>query len=272
MSCGRSRNLPANARSLHGLEWGQAGGPPFLLLHSLAAHSHWWDWVAPRWADRRYLLAVDFRGHGRSQWADPPTYTFDDYVGDLLSVLDGLAIERAVVVGHSMGAYVGARLAATHPDRVQALVIADTLTSWTPEQAARAERQASRQAPVFSSSTEASSRFRLQPPETTAPEARVRHLGETAVVEPSPGRWTFAFDPKVFLHPPVDPWPFLPKISCPSLVIRGELSSIMSREAAQRVAQAIAGGCFAELPRAFHHLILDDPDGFVRAVDDFLTA
>jgi pimeloyl-ACP methyl ester carboxylesterase len=70
------------------------------------------------------VLAPDLRGRGRS--AQLPTHSrFDAHVDDLLAVLDQLGVERALVAGHSMGAFVAARLAADHPRRTSGLVLVD---------------------------------------------------------------------------------------------------------------------------------------------------
>ena len=141
MPCGTGRTVHVNGLVLAWAEWGGGPGTPVVLLHSLAAHRHWWDWTAPRWAAGRRVVALDFRGHGASAHAAPPAYTFDDYAGDVVGVLDALGIERARVIGHSMGGFVGALVAARAPARAEALVVADMLTSWTADQAA-AERVA----------------------------------------------------------------------------------------------------------------------------------
>lgn len=269
--CGTRRSASGNGLTLALHAWGPAEAPPLLLLHSLAAHSHWWDWTAEFWARRYRVLAVDFRGHGASAHAVPPAYSFDDYVVDTVAALDALRVARPVVIGHSLGGYVGASLAALHPDRVRALVIADMLTERTPEQVEWARRQAARPAPEFPSLAEAVGRFRLQPPETRAPAERIRHLAEAGVRETVPGVWQLAFDRAVFVHPPVDPWPFLSAVSCPTLVIHGQGSVIMDRKAAERVAAAVRRGVAVSLAGVFHHLMLDDPAGFVTAVDDWLA-
>jgi pimeloyl-ACP methyl ester carboxylesterase len=271
MPCGRPQVVHANGLALGIAEWG-GGGPALLLLHSLAAHGHWWDWVAPCWAGGRRVLALDFRGHGASAHAAPPAYTFDDHAADVTGVLDALGLPEVDLVGHSMGGFVGALVAARAPGRVRALVIADMLTGWTAEQAARAARQAGRPAPEFASTAEAGARFRLQPPETRAPAEALRHLGEAGVRPVEGGAWRLAFDPAVFAHPPVDPWPVLPRIACPVLVIHGEGSTLMDRAAAARVAAAVPRGTAATLPGAFHHLVLDAPEAFARAADDWMTA
>jgi pimeloyl-ACP methyl ester carboxylesterase len=123
----------------------------------------------------------------------------------------------------------------------------------------------------FASPAEAGARFRLAPPETAAAAAALHHLGAAAVAERKPGVWEYAFDRRVFLHPRPDPWPFLPRVESPMLVVRGEGSPVMSREAAERVAATVKHGTVAELPGAFHHLVLDDPAGFVARVESWLA-
>jgi len=170
------------------------------------------------------------------------------------------------VIGHSMGGYVGALLAARHPDRVGALVMADVLTAWPHAMQEFVLTQAKRPTPTFSSAREAGERFRLSPPDTTAPAERVSYLGERSVVERRPGVWEHAFDRRVFLHPPVDPWPFLASVRCPTLVVRGEGSRIMDADACRRVAATVRAGAALELPGTHHHLVVEDPTAFARAV------
>ena len=137
MTCGTARTIEANGLALRVYEWGRAGDPPALLLHSLAAHGHWWDGVATALAPRFHLVALDFRGHGASAWSDSGAYRFADYVADTVAVIDALGWRAPAVIGHSLGGYVGANLAALHPMRVGALIIADMLTVWTEPRPAR---------------------------------------------------------------------------------------------------------------------------------------
>ena len=274
-ACGLPRRLQTDGLDLCLHEWGAAGEPGVLLLHSLAAHGHWWDGVASLLRDRYHVIALDLRGHGGSEWAPPGPggqgYHFDDYVGDIATVIDLLGWRQPVVIGHSLGGYLAALLAATHADRAGAVVVADIMTDFSEEQAARAARQAARPGPQFASPEEAGERFRLVPPETAAPPDVLRHLGAMGVVERRPGVWEWAFDRRVFLHPPPEPFAFLPRVQCPLLVIRGERSSVMSREAAEPVAGAVPHGMVVELPGAYHHLILDDPAGFAGRVEAWLA-
>jgi pimeloyl-ACP methyl ester carboxylesterase len=270
-TCGRPRRIQVNGLDLRLHEWGSEGAPGVLLLHSLAAHGHWWDWVAERLEARHHVIALDLRGHGGSEWAaagdGAQGYTFDDYVDDVARTIELLGWPSPLVMGHSLGGYLAAQLAATRPARVGAVVIADIMTGFSDEMAARAARQAERPGPEFASPAEAGARFRLAPPETVAPADALHHLGASGVVERAPAVWHHAFDRRVFLHPRPDPWPFLSRIACPVLVVRGDGSTVMTREAAERVAHAVPHGSLAELPGTFHHLIVDDPAGFVARVE-----
>jgi pimeloyl-ACP methyl ester carboxylesterase len=270
LGCGAARAIEANGLGLQLHEWGAPGRPPALLLHSLAAHSHWWDWTAPLLAERFSVAALDLRGHGGSAWSDPPAYRAADYAADIVAVLDALGWRSPLVIGHSLGGYVGAYLAARYPERVGALVIADTVTQWSDDEAAWAQRQVDRPGPEFANASEAGSRYRLSPSETRAPGDWIRHLGETAVVERKPGVWQYAVDRRVFAHARPDAWPILPGVVCPTLAVRGAGSPLMDRDAWLRVATSVQQGQFAEIKDAWHHLVLDDPAGFVSTVTAWL--
>ncbi|HET8576643.1 MAG TPA: alpha/beta hydrolase [Methylomirabilota bacterium] len=270
MPCGAERTVAANGLRFRLYEWGPAGTAPALLLHSQAAHSHWWDWTAPLLADRFHVVALDLRGHGGSEWAEPPAYAFTDHVKDVVAVLDALGWRSPLVIGHSMGGYIGALLASLHPERVGALGIVDTLAEWREEQESWARRQLERPSPQFASREEAAARFKLTPPATTAPAEWVRHLGEVGVVERRPGVWEYAFDRRLFDHPRPNAWAFLPGVICPTLVVRGAGSTIMDKETWLKVTTTVQRGQFAEVKGASHHLVLDDPPQFVSLVTGWL--
>jgi pimeloyl-ACP methyl ester carboxylesterase len=122
-------------------------GPPVdeaetvvLGIHGIAANLMAWRTVARELAGRTgiSLLAPDVRGRGRSA-ALPSPYGIATHVADMLAVLNHFGVERAVLAGHSMGAYVAARLAAENPARVAGLVLVDggpSVDVFTPTDAA----------------------------------------------------------------------------------------------------------------------------------------
>jgi pimeloyl-ACP methyl ester carboxylesterase len=103
---------------------GGADAPVVLAIHGITSTSRSWLAVAGALGDAVALAAVDLRGRGASN-ALPGPFGIDNHVRDMIAVIDALGVERAVVVGHSLGAYIAAALAIAHADRVEALVLVD---------------------------------------------------------------------------------------------------------------------------------------------------
>jgi pimeloyl-ACP methyl ester carboxylesterase len=110
--------------ALFRLGTGPGTAEPVVAVHGITANSHAWLAVDRALAGRAALLAVDLRGRGASS-ALPGPYGMAAYARDLLAVLDACGLQRAVLVGHSLGAYAVARCAADHPERVRAVVLID---------------------------------------------------------------------------------------------------------------------------------------------------
>jgi pimeloyl-ACP methyl ester carboxylesterase len=98
--------------------------PAVLAVHGITSTGFAWLPVAAALSDDVSLIAVDLRGRGQSGTLPGP-FGLDAHVEDLLAVLDSLGLQRPIALGHSMGSYVVARLAAQHPDRVSRLVLVD---------------------------------------------------------------------------------------------------------------------------------------------------
>jgi pimeloyl-ACP methyl ester carboxylesterase len=121
-----ARNVAVAGGELAAFQLGEAveGRPPLLAVHGITSSSRAWLPVARALAGRANLVAPDLRGRGASHTLPPP-YGTAAYVTDLVALLDRLELERAVLLGHSLGAYIVARLAIEHPERVSALVLVD---------------------------------------------------------------------------------------------------------------------------------------------------
>jgi pimeloyl-ACP methyl ester carboxylesterase len=104
--------------------WGPADASAVLALHGITANSGSWQAVARALDEDVRLIVPDLRGRADSAGLEGP-YGIERHAADALAVLDAEGLDRAVVAGHSMGAYVATRLAADHPDRVRALVLVD---------------------------------------------------------------------------------------------------------------------------------------------------
>jgi pimeloyl-ACP methyl ester carboxylesterase len=101
-----------------------ADGPPIVLLHGWTCASDDWIWQIPELARRYRVIAVDLRGHGSST-VTPGGYCVEDYAADIRRLIDVLDCGPAIVVGHSLGAVIGAKIAIDHPDIVRASVAVD---------------------------------------------------------------------------------------------------------------------------------------------------
>jgi lipase len=109
---------------LHLHEWGDPAAPPVVCVHGLNAHGRRFRRLAEERLARRYrVLAPDLRGHGGSEW-EPP-WTIATHVHDLLETVDNAGVRCADWVGHSFGGRVLLELAASHPERVERVVLLD---------------------------------------------------------------------------------------------------------------------------------------------------
>ena len=262
----RDRFVTVNGLRLRYRDWG-GEGPPLLALHGAAAHAHWWDPVAPRLTPRVRVLALDWRGHGRSAWPRPPAYASADFAADLLGVIERLGLERVVVAGHSMGGHAALAFAAWHPDALARLVVVDAKPMVNLHRLLALQARGERPRLDFPSREAALRRFRLSPPETTAPPVLVRAIGARGIRRLPFGRWVYRFDPACErTRRPVDAWPLLPRITVPTLIVRGEHSAILPRAVAERMAKAIPSARLEELPGAHHHVTLDAPEALAECL------
>jgi pimeloyl-ACP methyl ester carboxylesterase len=268
----RRRSVVVGGLRLHFLEWGVVGRPVVCFLHGGSAHAHWFDLVAPAFVDRFHVIALDQRGHGESQWAEPPAYATENFGADLVGFLDSLGLARVALVGHSMGGHNSMAFAAWHPDRVSALVIVDARPTIPTDRLDRLRRRGERTLRPYPSREAAAQSFRLLPRETNADPAFLAHLGAAGVVERD-GAWFYRFDPASNSgRQPVDAWTLLDRITAPTLIARGELSPVLPRDMADKLRAAIRSATLVEIPASYHHLVLDNPAAFVQELDKFLTA
>lgn len=120
----RALAAPPSTIELFATEAGR--GRNVMLLHGWTADSHDWSWQLPVLESRYRTIAVDLRGHGRSGVAGPGSYEPADYVADVEALITRrFGGERFVVIGHSMGGQIAARLAARRPDLVDGVISVD---------------------------------------------------------------------------------------------------------------------------------------------------
>src|SRR5689334_22806733 len=128
----------------------QGDGPLLLFLHGIGGNRTNWRAQLPAFAPHFKAVAWDARGYGASDDYEGPL-AFDDFIADLLRVIDWFGVKRAHLAGLSMGGRIAMRFALLHPDRVATLTLIDThegFESFTPEK--RREFIETRRAPLIS--------------------------------------------------------------------------------------------------------------------------
>lgn len=251
--------------------------PSIVLLHGYTGHARTWDSLAERLADRWRVIAVDARGHGESGWAPDGDYSVARQVADVVDVLGALGLRRATVLGLSMGGRTAYNLAATRPEVVDRLVVVDIGPEVATSGAARIGARAA-QPDVFDAPEEAYAALRAG--NAIAPEAELRHRARNNLLLRPDGRWTWRYDAALrgpggsgLPRPdPAEQWALLPRITAPTLLVRGELSDVLAADDAARMVGEIPDCTFVEVPGSGHSVPLDQPEGFAAAVLPFLTA
>ncbi|MBO0938270.1 3-oxoadipate enol-lactonase [Fibrella sp. HMF5335] len=104
---------------------GRQTGPVLVFSNSLGANLSMWDWVLPRLRPHFRILRYDTRGHGQSE-VTPGPYTLDQLGGDVIALLDALAIDKVFFCGLSLGGLTGQWLGVHHTDRLHKLVLCNT--------------------------------------------------------------------------------------------------------------------------------------------------
>ncbi|NTX14616.1 alpha/beta fold hydrolase [Myxococcus sp. CA056] len=104
---------------------GGVGGLPVVFVHSSAGSTKHWAAQLSHLRETRRALALDLRGHGQSEVPTEGAISVENFAADVAAVVDGLKLERFVLVGHSLGGAVCTAYAAAHPSRVAGLLLLD---------------------------------------------------------------------------------------------------------------------------------------------------
>lgn len=117
------KKFKGNGIRINAAVW-EGEGKTILLIHGLTANCRTWDSMVASLAPKYRVISLDLRGRGLSDKPDTG-YSMEHHVADIDCVMDDIGIESAVVMGHSLGAYISSHLAANHPERVSKLVMVD---------------------------------------------------------------------------------------------------------------------------------------------------
>ena len=243
-----------------------------LCVHGGAAHAHWYDYVAPGFTDRFHVLSVDLRGHGDSDWVESGSYTYADYAADLDKFASKLDLRDFVLVGHSMGGTVCLQYAASHPERVAKFIIVDSTVNLSPERIAALRDVGTRPPRDYDTLEEMVERYKLRPGTSTAPQDVVQYIARHSARQFPNGKWNYKFDRNVYATREVfDGTPLWSKIRVPALLVKGDQSERINAQVFAEVKALCPQAQLAEVKNSGHHVTLDNPDGFIEAVNRFVS-
>lgn len=271
------RTITLRGLRFHYVEWGPAAAPPVVFLHGITGHARTWDDEARLLAGRYRVLVLDQRGHGDTDPAPDGDYSDDALLGDLTAFADALGLRRCTLVALSLGGRVAINFAGTHPARVERLVIVDIGPEIAPVGRARVGALMAGAPERFESVEDVITHMRANAPLYT--EAMLRHRAQHAVRPLPGGGFTWKYDRALReairqgrMRVPADLWAQWRAITCPTLLVRGALSDILSDETAKRMVDELPAARLVVVPGAGHTVPGDQPAAFQSLLREFLMS
>ncbi len=271
----RERTVTVNGLRIHFLEWGAAGKQPVILLHGLRGHAHCWDDFSEAMGEDHHVFALDQRGRGESDWAKDGDYSTEAFVSDLAAFCEELKPAPFILVGHSMGGRNSMAFTAKYPERVRRLIIVDVGPTLDPRGRARMKEEMDA-APEEFESFEAvvKDETRLN---RYASDSVLRRRMKYSTEELPNGKFKWKYDLAVRDQmrkgtgaAPLDLWPEVPKITCPTLLVRGADTDVLGEETARQMLERIPKAELVTIASAGHMVFEDNPDAFNTAVRGWL--
>ena len=273
------RTLSLASLSPHGFhrvvyyEWGDpANDRVVICVHGLSRNGRDFDVLGEALADTHRVIAVDMPGRGASQWLpDANDYVFPTYLTTLTALVARSNAQQVAWVGTSMGALLGMAMAAQRDTPVARLVVNDAGPLIEPGALARI-RDYLGLAPTFATFAEADAYIRaVSAPFGALTDAQWDHLTRTSVAQDAQGRWSLAYDPAIALPfrstaAPPDLWPLWDAIRCPTLLLRGAQSDLLSPATAQAMTERGPKARLVEFPGVGHAPMLLSSDQLAPVV------
>jgi pimeloyl-ACP methyl ester carboxylesterase len=258
------------------LEWGDARSPDVLVcVHGLTRTGRDFDELARALCGRFRVVCPDVAGRGASEWLpDPMLYVVPQYAADMVTLIARLDVESVSWVGTSLGGLVGMALAAQAGAPIRRMVLNDVGPVITKASLDRIASYVGK-APAFASVEEADRYIRtISAPFGPHSDAQWRFLTETWLRRNDDGTWRAHYDPRIGeprLVPDndIELWSFYDAVRCPTLLMRGELSDLLTRETAAEMAKRGPRAKVVEIRGVGHAPTLLQPDQ-IAVVRDFL--
>lgn len=263
--------------------WGDPSLPRLLALHGWLDNASSFERLAPLLCKQFHIVAVDFPGHGRSDWrASGAWYHHVDYPGDVFAAADALGWQRFDLLGHSLGGGVATAMAAACPQRISRLLLIEALgvIASAPEKAL-----SHLQGALADRASYGNKALRVFANEEVAVAARMQANGlsrEAATVlvarglKAVPGGFSWSSDPRLKLNSAQrftedQVLAILRGVRAPTLLVLAEPDApFLPRETMERRIAQVADIRVVRLPGS-HHLHLEDPQPVAAAIRDFLA-
>lgn len=252
---------------IHHRSWG-GDGLPVVLVHGGAAHSGWWDHVAPHLTPENHVVAIDLSGHGDSDHRE--SYSLEQWAREVLAVAAAVSDRKPLVIGHSMGGFVSLTAAREHGERLRGVAAIDSpvVEQSTETKARRAERGDHVGLRFHDDRDALVARFRTIPEDEHQIDTIVRHIAEQSVVGTDRG-WRWKFDPHVFLTASMSPEE-VAESACPVALVRGE-QGLATSDITADVRTRLGGNVpVTVIPGGGHHLMLDQPIALIAVLETLI--
>ena len=255
---------------IHYLEWGDPAAPPLVLLHGIARCARAFDHLAPHFAARYRVLAVDLRGHGDSAWDAGGNYLVEDYVSDVEALIDAVGLRDITLWGNSTGGRVAQMIGGRRPQSVRAIVVEDVGPERPKEISNRRASRMSGEENGWASRDALFAKVRSDNPRWLEPVAR--NLVEHAARVREDGRVVWKRDPAILKgFVPTELWSTVKQIRAPIVYILGGASTIVPQETQDELKAALPQAQIVTMPGLGHYPSDEDPEGFLAIVDAFLA-
>lgn len=241
-------------------------GTPVLCLAGLTRNARDFDFVAPHLPGLR-LIRMDYRGRGRSDWAEPMTYTLPQESADALALLDHLGVEKAGILGTSRGGLIAMGLGAMQRARVLGVCLNDIGPEIAQEGLDVINGYLGRAPAQKTLDDWVAARPGMMPEFSGVPQSRWREEGERQLIE-TPGGLDLRYDARLReafeatgAQPVPDLWPVFDAMAgLPLALIRGANSNILSAGTAAEMQKRRPDMLFADVPGRGHIPFLDEPE------------
>jgi len=259
---------------LHVLRWGNPQGTPLILLHGLRAYAQTWESLARALGDDFCCYALDQRGRGLSDWAESASYHTQSYVHDLEDLVAHLGLQRFALVGHSLGGANALEYARQHPGRLLALVVEDIGpgSSSVGDGAERIRREM-RQTPLVFADWDAARAFWVKSRPGLSEQGLRSRLAHSMQETAQGIVWRHdqqgIAEARLSIEP-VDLWPAVRALDCPTLFVRGGNSDFLPPATLIAMQEQNSNIRTVEIAGASHYVHDDQSEAFNRSVAGYL--